>query len=53
MIIDYFTKWADAMPTFYYKVETTAQFFFNHVITHFGVPQHIVLDHGKHFEDPI
>ena len=37
--IDYFTKWADAMPTFDCKVDTVAWFLFNHVITHFSVPQ--------------
>eukprot|EP00253_Pinus_taeda_P028309 PITA_28309 len=29
--------------------ETTALFFFNHVVSRFGVPQAIVTDHGSHF----
>ena len=33
MAVDYFTKWAEAMPTFNCKAETTARFFFDHVIT--------------------
>ena len=37
------------MPTFNNIGETTAFFFFNHVISRFGVPQAIVTDHGKHF----
>ena len=51
--VDYFTKWAEAMPTFNNMVATTALFFFNHVITRFGVPKQLVSDHGRHFEDEI
>ena len=49
--VDYFTKWAEAMPTFNCKADTAARFFFNHVITRFGVPKQLVSDHGSHFED--
>ena len=51
MAVDYFTKWVKAMPTFDCKSETTARFFFNHVLSRFGVPKQLVSDHGKHFED--
>ena len=37
--VDYFTKWDEAMPTFDLKSETAARFFFNHVISRFGVPK--------------
>lgn len=47
-IVDYFTKWENSMPTYN---NTTAQFFFNHVITRFSVPKELVLDHAKHFEN--
>jgi hypothetical protein len=40
--VDYFTKWAEAMPTFDNTEKTAALFLFNHFITHFGVPQDIV-----------
>ena len=33
--VDYFTKWAEAMPTLAADGKTTAQFIFNHVITRF------------------
>jgi hypothetical protein len=49
VVIDYFTKWVEAMPTFLNDGCTTTLFFFNHIITHFGVPQAIVTDHGSHF----
>ena len=49
--VDYFTKWAKAMPTFNNTRQTTTLFFFNHVIARFGVPQAIVMVHGKHFHN--
>jgi hypothetical protein len=49
--IDYFTKWAKAIPTFNNTNDTTVHIFFNHVISHFGVPLQLVSDHGKHFEN--
>jgi hypothetical protein len=53
VVVDYFTKWVEAMPTFNNTIDTTMHFFFNHVITHFGVPLQLVSDHGKHFENEI
>jgi transposase InsO family protein len=49
VVIDYFTKWVEAMPTFNNTRKTVALFLFKHVITRFGVPQAIVTDHGSHF----
>jgi len=48
---DYFTKWAEAMLTLNNNGETTAIFFFKHVVSRFGVPQAIVTDHGSHFHN--
>ena len=53
VVVDYFTKWVEAMPTFNYKDDTVARFFFNHVITRFGVPQQLVSDHYSYFEDDV
>ena len=53
MGVDYFTKWAEAMPTFDCKAKTTAGFFFKHVISQFGVPKKLVADHGAHFQDVV
>ena len=36
--VDYFTKWAEAMPTYAEDGKTVALFLFNHVIARFGVP---------------
>lgn len=49
--IDYFTKWAKAMPTLNNSGETSTLFFFNHVVSQFGVPQAIAADHGSHFHN--
>jgi hypothetical protein len=49
--IDYFTKWAEAMPTFDNTGKTATLFIFNHIITRFGIPQAIFTDHGSHFQN--
>ena len=49
--IDYFTKWAEAMPTYAEDGNSATLFLFNHVIARFRVPQSIVTDHGSHFRN--
>ena len=49
--VDYFTKWAEAIPTFKNTTKTTAYFLFNHVITRFDVPKEIVTYNGSHFRN--
>jgi transposase InsO family protein len=49
--VDYFTKWAEAMPTFDNTGINATLFILNHIITWFGVPQAIVTDHGSHFHN--
>lgn len=49
LAVDYFTKWAELMPTFSADGKTAATFVFNHIISRFGVPQAIITDHGIHF----
>eukprot|EP00253_Pinus_taeda_P017003 PITA_17003 len=51
LAVDYFTKWAEAMPTFSADGKTAAIFVFNHIIARFGVPQVIITDHGSHFRN--
>jgi transposase InsO family protein len=41
------------MCTFNNTADTATHFFFNHVISYFGVPLQLVSDHGKHFENEI
>ena len=47
--IDYFLKWAEAMPTFFVDDQTIALFEFNLIISKFDVPKAIVTDHGSQF----
>ena len=49
--VDYFTKWAEAIPTFKDNGETAAFFMFNQIIARFGIPNVIVTDHGSHFQN--
>eukprot|EP00253_Pinus_taeda_P019187 PITA_19187 len=51
LAVDYFTEWAEAMPTFSADGKTAAIFIFNHIIARFGVPQAIITDHGSHFRN--
>ena len=51
VVVDYFTKWVEAMPTFGNDGETTTLFLFNHVIASFFIPREIVTDHGSHFQN--
>ena len=46
--IDYFTKWAEAMPTYVEDGKTSALFLFNHIIARFVVPLSIITNHGYH-----
>ena len=48
--VDYFTKWAKAMPTYLNDGKTMTLFTFNHIIVRFGVPKQLVTDHGSHFQ---
>ena len=49
--VDYFTKWAEAIPTYAEDGKTDALFLFNHIISRFGFSQTIVTDHGSHFRN--
>ena len=51
VVVDYFTKWAKAIPTLNNSGEMAALFFFNNVVVRFGVQQTIVIDHGSHFHN--
>ena len=49
--VDYFMKWAEAMPTVKSNSETAMHFVFNQIITRFSIPKELVTDHGRHFQN--
>ena len=51
VVVDYFMKWVEEMPTYKADGETIAFFFFNQIITWFSIPKEIVTDHGNHFQN--
>jgi hypothetical protein len=51
IVVDYFTKWVEAMPTFKDDGETATLFLFNQIIARFDVLREIVTDHGSHFQN--
>jgi hypothetical protein len=51
VVVYYFTKWVEAMPTVKYDVNTVAFFVFNQIIARFGIPSDIVTNHGIHFQN--
>ena len=42
VVVDYFTKWHEAMPTYVEDGMTTSLLFFNHIIARFEIPRAIV-----------
>lgn len=53
ILVDYFTKWEDAMPTFNNLPKIATRFFLNNVITHFEILKQLVSDHITHFQDDL
>ena len=51
MAMEYFRKWAEAIPTYAEDGKTAALFLFNHIIARFEIPRAIVTDHGSHFQN--
>jgi hypothetical protein len=51
VVVDYFTKWVEAMPTFDNTRRTATLFIFNHIIAQFSVPQAIITDHDSYFRN--
>jgi hypothetical protein len=51
VVVDYFTKWFKAMPTFNNDGETTTLLIFNQIIERFDILKEIFTDHGSHFQN--
>jgi hypothetical protein len=51
MVVDYFTKWVEVMPTVKYDGNIPSFFVFNQIISWFGIPSDIITNHGSHFQN--
>jgi hypothetical protein len=51
VVVDYFTKWVEVIPTFLNDGRNATLFVFNHIIARLSFPQAIVTDHGSHFQN--
>ncbi|GJS81447.1 reverse transcriptase domain-containing protein [Tanacetum coccineum] len=51
VVVDYFTKWVKAKPLASVTGKHVERFVWEHIICHFGIPQMIVSDNGKQFEE--
>ena len=51
VVVDYFKKWAEAMPMIKSYGETATHFVFNQIITRFEILKELVTDHCLHFQN--
>jgi hypothetical protein len=51
VVVEYFTKWAEDMPTFIDDGKNISLFIFNHINTRFRFLQAITIDHSSHFRN--
>ena len=50
MAVDYFTKWAEAMPLATITAKKIRDFVFNSIVCRFGIPYKLISDNGKQFD---
>ncbi|XP_074362906.1 uncharacterized protein LOC141703225 [Apium graveolens] len=48
--VDYFTKWAEAMPLATITAKKIRDFVFNSIVCRFGIPYKLISDNGKQFD---
>ena len=51
VVVDYFTKWADAEPLATITEQKIRNFVWRAIICRFGIPRALVLDNGKQFDN--
>ena len=52
MVVDYFTKWAEAEPLATIIEQKVRNFVWNSIICMFGIPRSLISDNGKQFNNP-
>ena len=49
LVVDYISKWVEAIPTRTNDARVVAKFLRNHIFTWFGTPRALITDGGTHF----
>ena len=49
LVVDYVSKWVEAIPTHTNGANVVAKFFRSHIFTRFGTPRALITDGGTHF----
>ena len=49
LVVDYVSKWVEAIPTRTNDAKVVANFLRNHIFTQFGTPRALITDRGTHF----
>ena len=52
VVVDYFTKWAEAEPLATITEHKVRNFVWHSIICRFGIPRSLVSDNGKQFDNP-
>ena len=52
VVVDYFTKWAEAEPLATITEQKICNFVWRSIICRFGIPRALVSDNGKQFDNP-
>ena len=53
LVVDYVSKWVEAIPTRTNDAKVVANFLRNHIFTRFGTPKALITDGGTHFYNKI
>ena len=49
LVVDYVSKWVEAIPTQTNDAKVVASFLRSHIFTRFGTPRALIIDWGTHF----
>ena len=49
LVVDYVSKWVEAIPTRTNEASVVAKFLRSHIFTRFGTPRALITDGGTHF----
>ena len=53
LVVDYVSKWVEAIPTRTNNASVVAKFLRNYIFTRFGTPQALITDIGTHFNNKL